>query len=354
MHEISISVNGLKYTGWKSATITRSIESLAGSYSLTVVDDTDQSSNSIWPLKPQDVCIVRIGDHKLITGYIDNVSPDISAEAHTITISGRDKTADMIDCSAVPKSYAKKTISGLAKTLADPFNIDIVNGSGIDLASTFKYTVNSGETAFEALDKKVKELGLLAISDGLGNLVLTKAGTELSHDSLIYGENIKRGKAVYNYVNRFSDYNVRSQTSGKASGGWNTGKGAGVGISGSARDAVINRNRPWIARAESQSSNKFATNRAEWEALTRAAKSEVFQIEVVGFLQSNGDLWEINKLVNILAKPLYINPAAQMLIASATYELSESGSKTTMILRRPDAYNTLKPIVKKQKNVGWG
>lgn len=352
--KISISVNEQKYSGWTKVSIRRSMESLSGSFSLTVVDDKKQINNEIWPLKTQDQCIIRIGDDKIISGAIDAVNAEISSDTHNIRITGRDKTADLIDCSARNESISKTNILNLAKTLVEPFGIAVKLAEGVDVSSFFKYTVNSSESVFEALDKKAKELGVLIITDKEGNLIITNSSSEKTKDSLIFGQNVKSGTSNFDFRNRYSEYKVQSQASSKG-GGWGGGSSGKISILGIASDEVVRRFRPLIIRAESQMTNALAKKRAEWEALIRAAKSETISVVVSGYRQTNDALWEINKLADVLIPPLYVNPATQLLITGVEYLLDENGSFTRIVLKRKDVY-TSDPTanIKKQKNVGWG
>lgn len=339
--------------GWTSAFVQRSIETLSGFFSLIVVDDTKQKLNNNWPLQTQDECVIRINNDVLITGYIDSVQINISEESHVISIRGRDKTCDLIDCSATnkPGKYAKINIFNFAEVICSPFGITVKAESGVDLTKTFKASLNPGESAFEALDKKAKELGILIITDGLGNLVLGNNDRTELNDPLVYGQNIKNARASYDYTDRFSYYRVETQGSSSEKTGWD----AKVGVFGEGHDDGVNRYRPLIIRGESQMTSAFAQRTAQWEALVRAAKSQIIDITVQGFRQSNGELWEINKLVDVHIPPCYVNPPVQLLVTSVSYELSENGSFTKMTLMREDAY-TSQPIqrVPANNNLGWG
>ena len=59
MADVSLLVNGNSFTGWKSVSVVRTIESLAGSFSLSVADHrADQALT--WPIREEDECLVKI------------------------------------------------------------------------------------------------------------------------------------------------------------------------------------------------------------------------------------------------------------------------------------------------------
>lgn len=355
-NDVSISVNGQKYSGWTKVSIKKSLDTLSGFFDLIVVDMASPKLNENWPLKTQDNCVIRIGDDVIITGFIDSVKPTINSQNHTIQIRGREKTADLIDCSMTQssKSFSKINFLNLAKTLADPFGITVKNATTINLTDTFKFTVNSSETVFEILDKKAKELGVLLITNSKGELVIANSGSLTATDSLILGENVLSCSAVYDFTNRFSDYKIQSQAS-SGGGDWGSSSGGKLSIAGASTDDEVTRFRPILIQGGGQLTNTKAKKRAQWEALIRAAKSQRVDTVVQGFRQSDDSLWKINELVSTLIPPLYINPATQLLISDVEYMLDENGSKVKMGLKRKDAY-TANPVtkVKKQKGMGWG
>jgi prophage tail gpP-like protein len=107
--------------------------------------------------------------------------------------------------------------------------------------------------------------------------------------------------------------------------------------------------------ADGEINSKRAQLRANWEANVRAAQSQEVNVTVQGFFEEDGvTLWEPNKIVEIFAPALYLNPPTEMLITGVNYELSESGSKTTLNLKRPDAFTVEPaPTVKGDKKVGF-
>lgn len=349
---VSISVGGRKYSGWTEVSVTRSLETLASSFRFSAVNDQAIKQNQDWPLATQEECIVRIGNDALITGYIDTVSGSINPESHRLTLRGRDNTCDLVDCSAVgsPSSFNKINFLNLARALTKPFGIPVKLAPGTNPGKEFKFTVNSSETVFEVLAKKSKELGVILVTDGKGNLVIANSGEMKADDSLQYGKNIISARADYSFVNRFSKYIVHAQAPDSQQTGW----GAKLNITGTATDEQVKRHRPLLIQAGGQMSNAFAIRTAQWEALIRAGKSQVVEVTVQGFRQSSGKIWEVNKVVDVKIPALFVTPATNLLIVEVEYTLNASGSRTRLVLKRKDAFTAKpKPKVTKQNNLGW-
>ena len=91
MTGVELYVNGAKYEGWKSGSVTRSVEAAAGSFELSSVDKWERDKNP-WRIFPGDKCEVKIHGVTLIAGYVDSVAPSLSSGEHSIRISGRDAT----------------------------------------------------------------------------------------------------------------------------------------------------------------------------------------------------------------------------------------------------------------------
>lgn len=124
--QVTLSLDGQRYDGWKDVAITRSLDSLVGSFDMTLTD-RERTGDSPWPLRAGARCTIAIDGEQLIDGYIDKLSPSIDAEGHDIQITGRDKAADMVDASATnkPGSWTNVTMQQIAEDLASPFGVSI-------------------------------------------------------------------------------------------------------------------------------------------------------------------------------------------------------------------------------------
>ena len=69
---IELVVGSLRYAGWKSVRVTRSIESIAGSFALDVSDRW--GDGELWPIAEEDVCRVLIDGETVLDGFVDKRS----------------------------------------------------------------------------------------------------------------------------------------------------------------------------------------------------------------------------------------------------------------------------------------
>jgi prophage tail gpP-like protein len=345
--EVSLRVAGKDYRGWKSVRVTRSIEAVSGRFDLAVAD-----AGLELPIEEGAACTVLVGTTPIITGYVETLDLSFDPESHDVSVSGRDRTGDLVDCSAVLGQWEFRGVPLLTyvQRLAEPFGIAVSLQPGLILTDPPppKFTIDPGDTIFEALDKACRMAGVLPISDGLGGLVLTRVGVgERVATALVEGQNILRGSASRDVTGRYGRYIVSAQKAGTDES-WGSDAAA---VKGEATDETVRPARVLLIRPESSASASYAKRRAQWEAKVRAARSEPVQLTVQGWTQGRpGTPWPVNALVQVRSPTLRIN--GEMLITEVTYSLDDGGTTTELQLRRPDAFLP-EPVVTKASAARW-
>jgi prophage tail gpP-like protein len=353
-NNLRVIVDRQSFEGWKRVSVTRSIESLSGTFEITLLD---KFGSNRWVFVPNITVDIAIGDDQVLRGLIDKISVRESATGKEYTISGRDETADLIDCSAMntPGDFKDQTIVSLAQQLFSPFDIKVKNQYSGTLVK-FPFKLQTGESPFEALNRANEFQGALLISDNLGRVIITQPGATNADDKLIMGNNIAEANMEVDFSNRFSVYTVKGQKKVKNDSGW--GSVRKVNFSAEANDEVIGdrRYRPKLFQAEAQATQEAAQNRVNLEASVRASKSMEATVMTRGWHQSTGRLWTVNETVYVNI-PEFQMTNRKMLIASLTHTKSlEEGTMTTIKLRREDAYQKLiKKAVRKGtvNSYGW-
>jgi prophage tail gpP-like protein len=304
------------------------METASASFDLDVFDRWAEKSEP-WPIFDGDEVRVWIGSDLLVEGYVDRVSIAIDATSRGMRVSGRDRTADLVDCSAMnrPGTFKNKKLEELAQILAQPFGVKVAADvdTGDRIAS---FTLLPGEKVHEAISRAAIAKNLLVTSGLSGTLSLTRSGSIKSHDSVVEGVNLLAGDTDISSTERFSDYVVEGQASGQ---GRNN-------LRATFRDAGVNRYRPLMLCAEQKPTQAFLKSRVEWEARSRAAKSRTARITLAGWRQSSGELWQINRLIPVKSASLGLDE--ELLIGEVTFELSDSGMLTSLALVRPDAFTS--------------
>jgi prophage tail gpP-like protein len=331
---LGLLTGGRDYAGWKSVRVVRSMSSCAGSFELGVAE--------LWPgaqavdgIRPGEKCELRIGNDPVVTGYVDTVELQIDAAQHEVQVTGRDSTADLVDCSALrkPGQWRGQRVERIAQDLAEPFGVKVrvEVDTGRPLAS---FALQEGESVFEAIERAARMRALLLMSDGTGALVITRAGLRRVATPLVMGSNILSGRAALDMRDRFSLYVAKGQAPGS-----DTYSGAQVAqIAARATDPGVHRYRPLVLTGEAPDLGASLRQRVEWEANVRAASAMEVEVTVNGWRHEAG-LWEPNTIVKVSAPVLRLDH--ELLVHTVQYSLDEGGQVATLAMTRADAYSTL-------------
>jgi prophage tail gpP-like protein len=341
--ELDLVVGGRKYNGWKSIRVTRSIESMSGSFALEV-SDRWANQEVPWPIAEWDACRVQIDGETVIDGYIGKRGQSLSESARGLSYTGRDRAGQLVDCSArLPKwTYRNVTLEEFARTLAAPFDVTVSVQPGLVLKRQAKIVVNPGDSPFKMIQDNTSTDGVIVVSDGAGGIVITRSGTDRAFP-LLQGKNVKAADIEYNGDERFHRYVVMTQIAGT-----DQVFGNGTRIHAEAIDEGVKlASRVLVIRPEKGYDRADAQRRADWEARIRAAKAETGNVTVQGWRQSSqpgglagsrrGELWRPNMITYVRIPSIGID--GDMLISQVDYAVDDAGGQVTMMrVIRPDAF----------------
>jgi prophage tail gpP-like protein len=299
--EIVLTVDGQKYGGWTGMSINHSLEDMAGSFSLSLTMKwPDASSRTI---KQGQSCTVKIGKDLVLTGYNDDWLPSYDANEVRLEVQGRSKTCDLVDCSVVHSSgqFSGLTLAEIAKRVCQPFSIDVV--AEVDTGDAFgKVTVEQGETAFELLDRLAKQRAILMTTNPAGQLVLTKASSDVIDVRLELGVNILAARGRFSWRDRASQYIVKGSASAGGSSWDDVSPKQVGGMQTIVTDSEITRYRPKIVLSEDIMTAGGSSTRGQWQKQRMIGQSNQTEITVAGWRTGGetGDLWTVNKRVQIV------------------------------------------------------
>lgn len=335
---VTLTVDGEEHGGWTAVEVARSLETAAGAFTLELTER--------WPGQPERrriatgaACSLAIGGETVITGHVDDVQYGFDAGSHGVTVRGRDRAGDLVDCSVVegPKSWRGRTVAAIAADIARPFGVTVE--PLVSAAALPEFTIQEGETAWEAIERACRLRGLLAVSDGRGGLQLTRAGGERVSPALEQGANILAAVAEHSLRERYSRYLVKGQQAGSDE----IFGEAAAAPSGAAQDPDVPRYRPLLVMAEDQGDGASLRARARWEAAVRAGRGQRARVTVQGWRHggaapgaAGGGLWAPNQLATLRSDWLSID--RELLVVAVAFTLSEAGSTCDLTLARPEAF----------------
>ncbi|HEY1035541.1 MAG TPA: hypothetical protein VGE09_11230 [Pseudoxanthomonas sp.] len=342
--KVELLIDGRLYAGWEQASVSRAMDAAAGTFSLTVLDRWSGQSEP-WDIEPGDACEVRVGGETLITGYVDRVRPRFSAMEHSIQVQGRDRSGDLVDCSAVhdPDEWKNIGLQKLADILAAPFGISVK--AETDLGDPIELVkLNHGESVLEAINRHARMRKVLVMPDGRGNILLTRTGARTAAVELVQGRNVLAADGTLDWSERFSEYIVK----GQAGYSEDTDGETEAHVEARAEDAYVDRYRPLLLITDTDATNATAQERATWEANTRIGMSAEAGITVQGWRQTKGGpLWEPNMLVTVRLPWLQLE--GEMLIRQVTFNKGPGGTTTDLDIVSPQAYAADPPDGKQGK-----
>lgn len=340
---LTLHVNGYQLWTWTSVSVTRSIEDAVSTFDLSLGE---------WPgddvrARPGDECKVYLGSSLAITGYVDEVTESHSGTDHSIAVAGRSKTADIVDCSIItePATFRNRTLPDIATVLCAPYGVTVVDEVGLDDAIP-RFKTEVGQTPWAAVEKLARDQQVLVTDNEHGELVLTRRGEQELPD-LRHPGNILSARLSADISNRYSEYRIKSQSVGSDE---NYGTTV-AGIEALDEDTEVPRQRVLVLKAERGMSKEAAKKRAIWEAATRAGKSAQVEVSVQGWRASDGGLWVPNALSRVRDPVIRVD--AQLLTVSVTYSLDDGGSRTSITLAPPGAYEP-EPVKTRKVTKGIG
>jgi prophage tail gpP-like protein len=248
---------------------------------------------------------VHIGNDLVLTGYVDDFIPSYDAKEVSWVVSGRSKTSDLVDCSAIYKSgqWQGVTLDRVASDICAPFGIEVsVEG---ELGAAFpRVTIEQGESCFELLDRLAKQRGILLTTNEKGQLVLTQASEQMMGASLILGENILAARGQFSMRDRASEWIVKGSSYGGGATWDNTAPATLGGQKATITDPAVTRYRPRIIIAEDVTTVAGASKRGQWQKPRSIGEGTQTEITVAGWrtqgIEGNsGPLWRINRICPI-------------------------------------------------------
>jgi prophage tail gpP-like protein len=339
---VLLEVVGEQYGGWTKITIRRGLEQLAGTFDLEV---TERWPGQIIerPILEGQECRVLVDGIPVITGYVDDVKVSYDKASHSVSITGRDKTCDLVDCCPPSTQMHSADFITFAKKLCAPFGIEVAAECDPGHAAPVKN--NEGDTVFECLEQQARARGVLLTTDGQGRLVITRLGAKRAGRGFALGDNVRKADASFSMKERFSEYTVKAQ-SGCTDAFWK-GKAAAHG-KGTAKDSGVTRHRPLTIVAE-QDAQGTAQRRVQHDCNQRYGKSRQVTYTVYGWY-GNGVLWEPGQQADI--DDAFAKIDATWVIGSVAWLLDDQGWRSEVMLCPKEAFDVEPPKTAKGKGEG--
>lgn len=305
--KLELQTDGEKYQGWENVSVTKSMDSMADTFSMSIADQ----GNDV--ILQDDIPLRIIVDNKtFFTGYLNDIVLTISDKKNPLRLNGRSKSADLIDCNiAEIKQYNKLTPIQIITDLINPFGITV--STSLTLTALDVFNTQVGETYFSAINRLCKQTNILPISDENGNIQLVKNQDNIT-DTTLRDSDFKSITYPRKLSNRFSEYTYKKEsvvtdvTDGKI------------------KDDSVQRFRPFVGI---NTEDKTNVDLAKWKKNNNQTKAVQLTGVVVGW-----DL-KINTIVKI--ETSFVNNS--FLIKDITYSKGDNGTISNVTFVSKDLYN---------------
>ena len=345
--ELVIKGNGVAIGGWQSVSITRGVLRMPSDFAVSTTAKFPGEVRSIIPLNSP--LQITIGNHVVITGYLERNVNDITPGQHEVRLSGRGRCCDLVDCAAIIEGQLGLNISSvgnLARQLVKPFAgpITVLTPDGDGAGKSFSFQINLSESPYEVLERMCRFEGLLPYENADGNLVLARVGTKQHSSGFTEGQNVQAIRRFDTRDERYSSYIpqiMSSDTMGKLGSG---GNDAGKPVA----DPGITRYRPKIIISEQMDAGSFfAQVRANWEAQQRIGQSLRVELTCDSWLDSSGMPWTPNMMARVSMPSIALDQV--LIITQVTYRRDKESGTTALVTLMPKEALTIEPIAQQNQ-----
>ncbi len=320
MDELTLVIDGNRFTGWETILITRSMEQGPHEFELQLTNAWRLSSHR--HIREGFEATLYCGNDLVITGFIDDVNPDYDAQKQTLVVRGRSKLGDLVDCSTLAKQFKNQTLDAIAREICKPFGIDVVVDT--DVGKPFEsVTKDDGQAPWEFLDYLARIRAVRLMGDERGRLVLTRAGNELAKTELVLGKNIERANGNFSSRERFGEYLVVAKNGASYDSHNDT-----VHVQAKAADLHVRRYRPIAIVADDDCTRGDCQSQADWQRNTHFGRGNQIVYTVRGWRDAGANLWTPNTRVPISDGYMGINE--ERLIVEVRLHLDEGGQYTEL------------------------
>ncbi|WP_315768213.1 phage baseplate assembly protein [Bradyrhizobium sp. SZCCHNR2012] len=325
---VTITAGGGRWTAFEEFHVHAAINAAARSFSIEVAAELGGSATNQVFAVGTEVSISTNGD-LLLTGYVDEKEPAFSAFHAMISVSGRSKSADLVDGSAEHDTghFRNKDPLEIGQAISSEYGAKWETDQQLEKIE--QYQITPGETCYRCVEKLTRQQGFTIMGTPEGNAKITKAGQQRQSGSLIEGVNILSGRGSQNARNRHSKIVVRGQRP--------FGHGDdNLEIEAQELDSAIRRHRAIIIVQDEDTTKDRAKKRAKNRKNRAAGNSLKATISVQGFHDDTGQLWAPGNLV--WTESQFLDISQDMLIESVDYVQNDGGSIATLNLVDPRAY----------------
>ena len=295
--KITVVVDGYALQGFQSVEITRSMQDGAMAFSLEAAAASWSSQalalrngRKMQIYSSPDLGESALGD-LVVTGAIDEYNSDIDEDGRTVSLSGRSKGRDAIDCQPIKHKTGlikNKTLLQAAQEF-DEFGVGWSSDQQLQPVAVIQRRPE--EPMFDTVERYARKAGYMLVAQTDGTIMITRAGTKRHAGGLVLGQSpVNKMTVKISTTHKRSPVVVRGQ---RRSGTGKANLRQEYQDSGDDGDDY----RPALVIAEGDHTDAELKTRAQWERLRMAAYGIRPSATVSTWRDGAGTLWTPGLLV---------------------------------------------------------
>ncbi|MBK3434840.1 phage tail protein [Pseudomonas fluorescens] len=352
---IRLSIGGLAHEEWDGWSVESDLLTAADGFELELYTKDATRLPSV--LAEGAPCSLTLGKDRVLTGQVDEFEHDISRQGISMRITGRDRAAPLVDCSAPFVSMREATLAQILDQVVKPLGITQIEIRAAQAKTRRRVQIEPGQSAWEALLQVAEANGLWPWVEPDGRLIIggpdynaAPVGTLIMREDGV-GNNVQRLSVRRSITNRYSQITVLGQHGQYDNDGLDSKR---AHLRSVIQDETLARRgifRPKVIIDSSSENQDMATTRAR--KLLADSRLEGFEIRavVMGHRADNGQVWSPGQRVIVRSEPHGLD--ATYFLMSRTLRLTRGeGAITELRLREDKLWVLDGNPVKKRKGKG--
>jgi prophage tail gpP-like protein len=337
-NEVAVSIGGLRFRYWSKIRIERAIDNLDTVELDSPFDPSDLYLRSVFRPFEYSPITISVNDDTFFTGVVVQTPPILSATSNTVSIGAYSSPGVLGECpppiTVLPLEFKKQNLHEIARTLVEPFKIEIV--ADIDPGPAFdKVAKKPNEAVLRFVASLAKQRNQVMGSDETGALVFrqaiesgpTVALLKQGASPLIGITPTFNPSQYYSEITGIQPVRVRSKKSVKFT----------------VRNTLLpNVTRPFIFDVPNSKDGDIET--AVKAKMSRMYANMVsYSVDVATWRDPQDKLWAPNTMISVEAPGAMIYKPSIFLIRSVTYRRDEKTETASLDLVLPGSFTEVQP-----------
>lgn len=334
VNEVAISIEGIRFRFWDSMRVLHAIDNISiVEFSAPLDLMLGNFRDTFQPFSYKSV-EVTVGGVRVFTGTMVGVNPILESDRKDLSISCYSLPGVLNDCTA-PETmfdsleFKDQGLRDIVKALVSPFDVGVSFSDDQGAVFDPQVAIAPDRKILSFLIDLAKQRNLVISNDLDGNLLIQKP---LS--SGIPVANLEQGQSpLISVIPFFNAQEYYSHVTGR--------QPVSIGSSGS-KFTVKNPRLPGVIRPL-----VFDSTDTEGVSLKQSVQAKVgrmfgslvsYSLDLATWRDSNGNLWEPNTIVSLLAPDGMVYNAFNFLVRSVEFKKSQEAETATLNIVLPESF----------------